>query len=347
MSISLIHYSYMETIHEAANSDRLGEVMDQLSAMRAFVRVVEAGTFTRAAELLDIPKPTLTKQIQQLEAHLRAKLLNRTTRRVTVTMDGAAYYERANRLLGELDELDASMTLAQARPSGRLRVDCSSALAISVIIPELHGFHARYPDIQLDLGLSDRPADLAAENLDCAVRAGDLTDQSLIARRIGEMQLITCAAPDYLARFGVPLHPRDIEDGHRVVAYRPLLGNRLLPMIYQNQQETIEITGRYVVSLNEGMGYLAAGLAGLGILQLPTFMAREPIAEGRLSPLLLDWCTAPKPLHIVYPPNRHLSNKVRVFVDWLAELFGKGGFELAKNPSYLPARHTRGETLPP
>jgi DNA-binding transcriptional LysR family regulator len=305
--------------------------MDQLSAMRAFVRVVEAGTFTRAAQLLDIPKPTLTKQIQQLEAHLRAKLLNRTTRRVTVTMDGAAYYERANRLLGELDELDASMTLAQARPSGRLRVDCSSALAISVIIPALHGFHARYPDIQLDLGLSDRPADLAAENLDCAVRAGELTDQSLIARRIGEMQLITCAAPDYLARFGVPLHPREIEDGHRVVAYRPLLGNRLLPMVYQNRQETIEITGRYVVSLNEGMGYLAAGLAGLGILQLPTFMAREPIADGRLVPLLLDWCAAPKPLHIVYPPNRHLSNKVRVFVDWLAELFGKGGFELAKN----------------
>jgi DNA-binding transcriptional LysR family regulator len=301
--------------------------------MRAFVRVVETGTFTRAAELLEVPKPTLTKQIQQLEAHLRAKLLNRTTRRVTVTMDGAAYYERAQRLLSELDELDSSLTLAQARPSGRLRVDCSSALAISVIIPALPAFHASYPEIQLDLGLSDRPADLIGENLDCAVRAGEITDQGLIARRIGEMQLITCASPDYLARFGTPQHPRDIDDGHRIVAYRPALGGRVLPMIYQNRAETIEVAGRYVISLNEGMGYLAAGLAGHGIMQLPTFMAREPIAKGHLVPLLLDWCTAPKPLHIVYPPNRHLSNKVRVFVDWLAELFAKDGLDLTRGPA--------------
>ncbi len=294
--------------------------MDQLAAMRAFVRVVETGTFTRAADLLDMPKPTVTKLIQQLEGHLRARLLNRTTRRVTVTMDGAAYYERALRLLSELDELDASLTLAQARPSGRLRVDCSSALAISIIIPALHEFHTRYPDIQLDLGLSDRPADLIGENLDCAVRAGEITDQSLVARRIGEMQVITCATPEYLVRYGTPLHPRDIEDGHRIVAYRPALGGRVLPHVYQNHSETIEVTGHYSISVNDGMGYLAAGLASHGIMQLPAFMTRAHIAEGRLVPLLQNWCTAPKPLHIIYPPNRHLSNKVRVFVDWLAEL---------------------------
>lgn len=310
--------------------------MDQLAAMRAFVRVVETGTFTRAADLLDMPKPTVTKLIQQLEAHLRAKLLNRTTRRVTVTMDGAAYYERALRLLDELSELDASLTLAQARPSGRLRVDCSSSLAVSVIIPALHEFHARYPDIQLDLGLSDRPADLIGENLDCAVRAGEIVDQSLIARRIGEMQLITCATPDYLARYGTPVHPRDIEDGHQIVAYRPALGGRVLPMVYQSLSETIEVSGRYTVALNDGMGYLAAGLASHGIMQLPTFMARVPIADGRLVPLLLDWCTAPKPLHIVYPPNRHLSNKVRVFVDWLAELFAREDFVLARGADLPP-----------
>ncbi|MGV6874063.1 LysR substrate-binding domain-containing protein [Pseudochelatococcus sp. B33] len=297
--------------------------MDQLAAMRAFVRVVEAGTFTRAADLLDTPKPTVTKLIQQLEGHLRTKLLNRTTRRVTVTMDGAAYYERALRLLSELDELDASLTLAQARPSGRLRVDCSSALATSIIIPALHEFNGRYPDIQLDLGLSDRAADLIGDNLDCAVRAGEITDQSLIARRIGEIQLITCATPDYLARFGTPRHPHDIEDGHQIVAYRPALGGRVLPLVYQNHSETIEVTGRYTIALNDGMGYLAAGLASHGIMQLPTFMAREPIADGRLVPLLLNWYTAPKPLYIIYPPNRHLSNKVRVFVDWLAELLPK------------------------
>lgn len=297
--------------------------MDQLSAMRAFVRVVEAGTFTRAADLLDMPKPTVTKQIQQLEAHLRAKLLNRTTRRVTVTMDGAAYYERALRVLGEIDELDASMALSQARPSGRLRVDCSASLAMAVIIPALPGFHERYPEIQLDLGLSDRPADLLAENLDCAIRAGEIQDQSLIARRIGEMFAITCAAPSYLARHGMPNHPRDLEQGHHIVGYRMAGTGRTMPFLYANERETIEVRSRYIVSLNEGNGYVAAAVAGLGIIQAPTFMVQDHITAGALMPILANWCTAPKPLHIVYPPNRHLSNKVRVFVDWLAELFAR------------------------
>lgn len=308
--------------------------MDQLSAMRAFVRVVEAGTFTRAADLLDMPKPTVTKQIQQLESHLRAKLLNRTTRRVTVTMDGAAYYERALRVLNEIDELDGSMASSQARPSGRLRVDVSAPLAIRVIIPNLPEFHARYPDIQLDLGLSDRPADLLAENLDCAVRAGEITDQSLIARRIGEMYLVTCASPSYVQRHGEPRHPTDLEGDHFIVGYRYAGTSRTAPFTYADGKESHEIRGRFVVSLNEGAGYVAAALAGLGIVQAPTFMVQEDIAAGRLVPLLTNWCSTPKPLHIVYPPNRHLSNKVRVFVDWLAELFAKD--DLIQRRSSLP-----------
>lgn len=308
--------------------------MDQLSAMRAFVRVVEAGTFTRAADLLDMPKPTVTKQIQQLESHLRAKLLNRTTRRVTVTMDGAAYYERALRVLNEIDELDGSMASSQARPSGRLRVDVSAPLAIRVIIPNLPEFHARYPDIQLDLGLSDRPADLLAENLDCAVRAGEIADQSLIARRIGEMYLVTCASPSYVQRHGEPRHPTDLEGDHFIVGYRYAGTSRTAPFTYADGKESHEIRGRFVVSLNEGAGYVAAALAGLGIVQAPTFMVQEDIAAGRLVPLLTNWCSTPKPLHIVYPPNRHLSNKVRVFVDWLAELFAKD--DLIQRRSSLP-----------
>ncbi len=309
--------------------------MDQLNAMRAFVRVVEVGTFTRAAELLDLPKPTVTKLIQQLEAHLRAQLLNRTTRRVTVTMDGAAYYERALRVLSEIDELDSSMASSQARPSGRLRLDVSAPLAIEVILPALPGFHARYPEIQIDIGLSDRPADLIGENLDLAVRAGEILDQSLIARRVGEMVMITCAAPDYLARHGTPQHPRELENGHAMVGYRAAGTSRILPFTFATPKETIEVRCDYAVSLNEGTGYLAAGLAGLGVMQVPTFMAQEHISAGRLVPLLTSWCTAPKPLHIVYPPNRHLSNKVRVFVDWLAELFAKD--DLIQRRSSLPA----------
>lgn len=308
--------------------------MDQLNAMRAFVRVVEVGTFTRAAELLDLPKPTVTKLIQQLEAHLHAQLLNRTTRRVTVTMDGAAYYERALRVLGEIDELDQSMTSSQARPSGRLRIDVSASFATDIILPALPGFHARYPEIQIDMGLSDRPADLIGENLDLAVRAGEIEDQSLIARRIGEMMLITCATPGYLAKHGTPQHPRDLEDGHLAIGYRRAGTSRIMPFTFASAKETIEIQGNHIVSLNDGTGYVAAGLAGLGVMQVPTFMAMAHIASGRLVPVLTDWCTRPKPLHIIYPPNRHLSNKVRVFVDWLAELFARN--ELLQGKPLLP-----------
>jgi DNA-binding transcriptional LysR family regulator len=193
--------------------------MDQMAAMRAFSRVVEVGTFTRAAQMLGMPKPTLTKLIQGLEAHLRTKLLNRTTRRVTVTADGAAYYERAARILADVDELDGSMSLSQASPKGRLRIDISASLAMLIMIPALPQFHARYPDIQIDLGVTDRPVDLIGENVDCVVRAGEITDQSLIARRIAEFHFINCATPAYLARHGEPRHPAELARDHTVIGY--------------------------------------------------------------------------------------------------------------------------------
>lgn len=295
--------------------------MDQLAAMRAFIRVVEAGTFTRAAELLRTPKPTVTKHIQSLEAHLRTKLLNRTTRRVTVTPDGAAYYERVVRLLADLDELDGGMTLSQASLKGRIRVDVSTSLALLVILPELPKFHARYREIQIDLGVSDRPVDLIAENVDCVVRAGDLTDQSLIARRVGELRFITCAAPAYLARHGEPRHPSDLDRDHYVVGYFSSRTGKAYPLTFLSNSEEIELVGRYAVSVNDGNAYLAAALVGMGVAQMPAFMAQQHLASGALRPVLTDWTADSIPLHVVYPPNRHLSNKLRVFVDWVADLF--------------------------
>jgi DNA-binding transcriptional LysR family regulator len=295
--------------------------MDQLAAMRAFVRVVETGTFTRAAERLDLPKSTITKLVQSLEAHVRTKLLNRTTRRVTVTPDGAAYYERVVRLLSDLDELDGSMTVSQASLKGRIRIDVSASLANLIIIPAISEFHARYPDIQIDVGVSDRPVDLIAENVDCVVRAGELTDQSLIARRIGELRFITCAAPQYLARHGEPRHPRDVEADHHVVSYFTARTGEHYAMRFAARGEEIELIGRYVVSVNDGNAYLAATLAGLGIGQLPTFMVQQHLAAGALRQVLAEWTAIVLPLHVVYPPNRHISNKLRVFVDWIAELF--------------------------
>jgi DNA-binding transcriptional LysR family regulator len=193
--------------------------MDQLTAMRAFLRVVETGNFTRASASLNMPKATVTNLIQGLEAHLRTKLLNRTTRRVLVTPDGALYYERAARLLSDLDELDGSLSTAQSLPKGRLRVETASAFANLVIIPALPEFHKKYPDIQIDLGVSDRTIDYLAENVDCAIRAGTLTDQSLIARRITEMKFVACASRDFLERHPVPQHPSDLEKNCYVVGY--------------------------------------------------------------------------------------------------------------------------------
>jgi DNA-binding transcriptional LysR family regulator len=291
--------------------------------MRAFARVVEAGTFTRASDSLNMPKATVTKLVQTLEAHLRTRLLNRTTRRVTVTPDGAAYYERVVQLLADLDELDGSMALSQTSPKGRLRIDISGALADLLIIPALVDFHTRYPDIQIDIGISDRPVNLIAENVDCVVRGGEISDQSLIARRIGEISFVTCASPAYLDRYGEPQHPADLDRDHYVVGYFSAESGRRWPFTFVSGEESIEVPGRYIAAFNDGNSYVEAGVAGLGVVQAPVFMVRKHLDDGSLRRILADWTTEPMPLHVVYPPNRHLSAKLRIFVDWIAEIFAR------------------------
>jgi LysR family transcriptional regulator for bpeEF and oprC len=301
--------------------------MDQLAAMRAFVRVVECGNFSRASDSLATPKATLTKLVQGLEAHLRTKLLNRTTRRVLVTPDGALYYERAIRLLAEIDEMDSSMATSQALPKGKLRIDMSGALANLIVIPALCDFHDRYPDIQIDLGVSDRPIDILGENVDCAIRGGEITDQSLIARRISEISLVTCAAPSYLARFGEPEHPLDLEKNHHVVSFFRVQNGRQQPFLFKRGGEQLEVYGRYRVATNEAITYVTAAEAGMGVVQAPRFMVEDAFRAGTLQPVLHDWSREPMPLYVVFPPNRHLSNKLRVFVDWVAELLGESGID--------------------
>lgn len=297
--------------------------MDQLAAMRAFARVVETGSFTRAADLMNMPKATLTKHIQTLEAHLRTRLLNRTTRRVTVTPDGAAYYERALSILTDLDELDGSLSSAQAVPSGRLRIDISPSLATRVLIPALPDFFARYPDIALDVGCTDRPVDLLGENVDCVIRVGEIQDPNLVARRIGELHFIAVASPDYLARHGAPAHPLDFEDRHFMIRYFSAQSGRYYPFDFVRGAEAVEVTGRFRVAANDGNAYVAAGLAGLGVMQAPRFQIEEHLRSGALVPVLTDWTPGEMPIHVVYPPSRHLSNRLRVFVDWVAELFAR------------------------
>jgi LysR family transcriptional regulator, regulator for bpeEF and oprC len=298
--------------------------VDQILSMRVFVRVVEAGSFTRAADSLTMPKATVTKQVQHLEGRLRVKLLNRTTRRVTVTADGAAYYERAVRLLADLDELEASMGNAQTKPQGRLRVDVGASVASLLIIPALSEFFDRYPDIQLDMGVSDRPVDLIGDNVDCVIRGGELTDQSLVARRIGSLPFVTVASPDYLRRHGVPVHPQDLEgSGHRMVNFFSPRTGRMMTNDFVQGEQMLSLDSQHRLAVNESNAYTAATLAGLGVAQLVTFQAQVHLSSGALVRLMPDWDSPAIPIYVVYPPNRHLSAKVRAFVDWTAELFAR------------------------
>jgi len=298
--------------------------MDRFDALQAFARVVESGSFTKAALTLHLSRTTVTQLVQQLEARLRVKLLHRTTRRVQVTPDGAAYYERVVRLLADLDDADASVSTAAAAPRGRLRVDVPSPLARLVLIPALPAFHAQYPDILLHMGVSDRPVDMVGDNVDCVVRGGAITTPALVARHVGGLQLRVFAAPSYLLRAGTPEHPQALEGPHhRTVGFLWARTGQPLPFEMRRGTEHVHAQGHDVFAVDDGNAYLAAGLAGLGVLWLPDYMARPHVAAGELVPLLQDWTLDPMPLYVAYPPQRHVSAKVRVFIDWVAELMAR------------------------
>ena len=298
--------------------------MDQVAAMRAFVRVVEAGTFTRASDLLDMPKATVTKLIQALEAHLQTKLLNRTTRRVTVTPDGAAYYERVVRLLADLDELDGSMALSQASPEGqaahrRERV----ARALLVIIPALPDFHARYPDIQIDIGVTDRPVDLIGGEcrLRGARRASSPTSRS---SRGGSAKCIS--SPARRPPISSATASRVTRPTSRATITWSAISSRIgpaLPVHLRPRRRAIR-SQRPLYRLGQRRQRLCRGRSGRpwrhpGAALHGAALISTPARSARAA----DWDAGTMPLHVVYPPNRHLSNKLRVFVDWMAELFAR------------------------
>jgi DNA-binding transcriptional LysR family regulator len=298
--------------------------MDRFDEMKAFARVVEAGSFTKAAQTLHMSKTSVTQLVQQLEARLRVRLLNRTTRKVNVTVDGAVYYERVIRLLADMDDAAASLPNASALPKGQLRVDVPSPLARMILVPALPAFHAKYPDIQLDMGVSDRVVDLIDENVDCVLRGGELTDQSLRARHVGDLQLGIYAAPSYLKRAGTPLHPRELEETHhRIVGFLWARSGKAFPYAMHRDGESIKVQGRYVLAVDDGNAYLAAGLAGMGVLWLPDYMSKPHLARGELLPLFQGWRLDPMPMYVAFPPNRYISIKLRVFIDWVVELMAQ------------------------
>jgi LysR family transcriptional regulator for bpeEF and oprC len=296
--------------------------MNKLQAMEVFVQVVDAGSFTRAAETLQLPKATVSTLVQSLETALSSKLLHRTTRMVTVTTDGAAYYERCIRILSDVRDAEESLSRTRLSPSGRLRVDVPTGLASEILIPALPAFFERYPDILMELGSTDRPVDLVEEGVDCALRGGELFDDNLIARRVGVINFVTAAAPGYVARHGMPRHPRDLE-GHRCVSYFSAKTGKTYDWDFRRGAETVVARMPGMIALNDSNAYVHAGLAGLGIIQMADYLLDQHVAAGRMVRVLGDWASDPLPVHIVYPQNRHLSAKVRVFVEWVSDLFAR------------------------
>jgi LysR family transcriptional regulator for bpeEF and oprC len=293
-----------------------------LLAIRVFNRVVETGGFTRAADSLRMPKATVTKLIQNLEDHLQTKLFQRTTRSVSVTPEGECYYRRTVKWLADLEQMEGCMTESQSAPQGVLRVDVGGGTARNVLLPALGEFLERYPQIQIDLGVSDRNIDLISDSADCVIRSGPLADSTLIARRLFALQWVTCASPGYLSHYGTPKHPAELEQGFPLTHYRHAVNDRVLPLRFVDCGKMIELLHRYKVSVNEGNALLAAARSGLGIIQTLRFMAEPYLQSGELVSVLGDWQPPAEHMFLVYPSNRHLNARLRVFIEWAVARFG-------------------------
>src|ERR1044071_1946111 len=248
--------------------------MDKLQAMEVFVGVVETGGITRAADRLRMPKATAATLIQKLEANLGVRLLNRTTRHVSVTPDGAAYYERCVSILAEVRETEESLAKQQSTPRGRVRVDVPTLMARSVFVPALPQFFERYPQIELALACNERRADLLEEGIDCAVWSGEIEESSLVARRVGFLYFATCAAPSYIAAHGQPGHPDALAEHRCINHFSPRTG-RSSDWVFSKDGTRVQTSLRGHIALDDENSYVAAAEAGLGIAQIPAFVLKE------------------------------------------------------------------------
>ena len=294
--------------------------MDRLDTMRLFTRIVELGSFSRAAEQLGLARASATQSIKQLEARLGARLLLRTTRQVTPTVDGEAYYQRCLVILNDVDELEAEFSQAGHHPQGRIRIDLSGSLCRLVLLPALPRFCAAYPQIRLDITVSDRHIDLIREGVDCVLRFGGLGDVPHVARRLAQLPQVTCASAHYLQRNGTPQTLGDLAH-HRVVDYVSAPNGKPVPLEFVIDGTVERRNLPATVSINSGEAYVAACEAGFGIIQVPLYHVARQLSEGRLREILPNCRPPALPLNVLYPPNRQLSARIRAFIDWLEELF--------------------------
>jgi DNA-binding transcriptional LysR family regulator len=299
----------------------IGGAMDQLAAMRTFRRVVELGSFTAAARGLNLSKAAVSKQVGELEAHLGATLIHRTTRRLSVTEVGHAYFERAIRLLDEFEAAEAEVRHLQAEPTGSLRLSVPNAISVPQLAATINDLATRYPKLRLSIEASDRFVDLIEEGFDAAIRIRtELPDSSLIARRLCTIPRYVCASPKYIKKFGEPRRPEDLKD-HNCLIYTQSPAPYDWAFKTPQGRKLVRVAGS--IQSNHGMMLMEPLIAGHGIALLPIFSIGEHLAKGRVKRLLKDFPTDAVSLHVVYPQNRHLSPKVRVFVDLMAEHFAE------------------------
>lgn len=297
--------------------------MDQLTGMKVFVRVVEARSFARTADQLDMSRPMVTTHVAALERRLGVRLLHRTTRRLSLTEDGRAYYERCVRILAEIDEADGLVSRSRSVARGRLRVEMPIAFARHWLMPALPRFLARHPDLTVELGLSNRMLDLYGEGFDCAIRTGTPPDSSLVAHRIDTLDWVTCAAPSYLRRRGTPDGPDDLAR-HNCIVWLSAQTMRSVAWRFRkgNVEKSVEVKGNLGVNAMEDIA--AAAEAGIGIARTLRRLAEGALRDGRLKVVLRGWSSPPQPISIVYPKSRYPSANVRVFTDFLVQTLRNG-----------------------
>lgn len=298
---------------------RRSRALDRIDLFRIFTRVVECSSFTRAADTLGLPRSSVSAAVQELEGRIGARLLHRTTRKVSPTQDGVAFYERCLRLIADVEEAESLFRQTAAKPSGKLRIDVPGRIGRLVIAPALPEFLDAYPEIDIDLGVTDRAVNLVEESVDCVLRVGPLADSGLIARTIGALRLVNVASPAYLERHGVPETPDDL-GGHWAVNYASPSSGRVeeWEWLENGVLHTKPMRGR--VTVNSAEAYIACCLAGLGLIQIPAYDVRHHLEAGELVEVMPDYRTESMPITLLYPHRQHLSRRLQVLADWLGEL---------------------------
>jgi DNA-binding transcriptional LysR family regulator len=293
--------------------------LDRIDLFRTFTRVVECASFTRAADTLGLPRSSVSAAVIDLEARVGARLLHRTTRKVSPTQDGAAFYERCLRLIADVEETEGLFRQTSVGPSGRLRIDVPGRIGRLIIAPALPEFLALYPQLDIELRVTDRSVNLVEESVDCVLRVGPLGDSGLIARKIGDLPLINVASPGYLAQYGTPDAPGDLGE-HLAVNYASPSTGRVEDWEWVEGDELRTRAMHSRVTVNSAEAYIACCLAGLGLIQIPAYDVKHSLDSGELVEVMPDHRAAAMPMTLLYPHRQHLSRRLQVFADWLEAL---------------------------